>query len=195
GDISSVGTIVLTASKPHAEFEIFNYADPPPAAQSYGSYTIEVLVCPVPSVPGVPEPRACVTLNSASGPSIADLNFSLSSGDSLLLPDSARADSVTWLNVPPGTYTINQNSAAFGIDSSQMRDQTLICCQAGAFVLNLATDQFDVRDTLYLYVASNPVNARLDSDGDGVADEDEIALLMNPHNPDTDGDGLNDGDE
>jgi len=44
-------------------------------------------------------------------------------------------------------------------------------------------------------VAANPANARLDSDGDGVADEDEIALLMNPHNPDTDGDGLNDGDE
>ena len=37
--------------------------------------------------------------------------------------------------------------------------------------------------------------ANVDSDGDGLSDEDEIALGTDPHNPDTDGDGLRDGDE
>ncbi|MBS0659523.1 MAG: VCBS repeat-containing protein [Verrucomicrobia bacterium] len=34
-----------------------------------------------------------------------------------------------------------------------------------------------------------------DSDGDGLADEDEALLGTDPNNPDTDGDGLSDGDE
>jgi hypothetical protein len=35
----------------------------------------------------------------------------------------------------------------------------------------------------------------VDSDGDGLTDDEEIALGTDPGNPDTDGDGLNDGDE
>ncbi len=38
-------------------------------------------------------------------------------------------------------------------------------------------------------------DAGLDSDGDGVSDEDEIANGTDPNNPDSDGDGLSDGDE
>ncbi|MFH1357609.1 MAG: S8 family serine peptidase, partial [bacterium] len=34
-----------------------------------------------------------------------------------------------------------------------------------------------------------------DADGDGLTDDEEIALGTDPNNPDTDGDGLNDGDE
>ena len=34
-----------------------------------------------------------------------------------------------------------------------------------------------------------------DTDGDGLADEDETNLGTDPNNPDTDGDGVNDGDE
>ena len=40
-----------------------------------------------------------------------------------------------------------------------------------------------------------PPAAPLDSDGDGLLDEDEIRLGTDPNNPDTDGDGLLDGDE
>ena len=35
----------------------------------------------------------------------------------------------------------------------------------------------------------------LDSDGDGLTDEEELKLGTDPHNPDTDGDGLTDGEE
>ena len=40
-----------------------------------------------------------------------------------------------------------------------------------------------------------PPAAPLDSDGDGLLDEDEIRLGTDPNNPDTDGDGLLDGEE
>ena len=35
----------------------------------------------------------------------------------------------------------------------------------------------------------------MDSDGDGLTDDEERALGTDPHNPDTDGDGIGDGDE
>ena len=35
----------------------------------------------------------------------------------------------------------------------------------------------------------------IDSDGDGLTDEEELKLGTDPHNPDTDGDGLTDGEE
>lgn len=38
-------------------------------------------------------------------------------------------------------------------------------------------------------------DAKPDSDGDGLTDEDEVALGTDPNNPDTDGDGLLDGEE
>ena len=42
-----------------------------------------------------------------------------------------------------------------------------------------------------LFVISPPV----DSDGDGLSDEEEAIYGTDPHNPDTDGDGYTDGEE
>ena len=52
-------------------------------------------------------------------------------------------------------------------------------------------------DGLSVSESHNIVNfhVRLDSDDDGLPDEDELALGTDPHNPDTDGDGLLDGFE
>ncbi|WP_434391358.1 hypothetical protein [Melittangium boletus] len=52
------------------------------------------------------------------------------------------------------------------------------------------------QDLLPGLVASTVTIAAIrDSDGDGVPDDEEIALGTDPNNPDTDGDGLSDGDE
>jgi hypothetical protein len=42
---------------------------------------------------------------------------------------------------------------------------------------------------------ATPEPVGVDSDGDGLTDEEEIALGTDPFNPDTDDDGINDGDE
>ncbi|MCB1875956.1 MAG: carboxypeptidase regulatory-like domain-containing protein [Chromatiales bacterium] len=44
-------------------------------------------------------------------------------------------------------------------------------------------------------ITSNGLNFSIDTDGDGLSDEDELAAGTNPLLSDTDGDGLNDGDE
>ena len=45
------------------------------------------------------------------------------------------------------------------------------------------------------WVSINPVDTNPDFDGDGLSDQDEIALGTDPVNPDPDGDGVLDGDE
>ncbi|MGB6849405.1 MAG: carboxypeptidase regulatory-like domain-containing protein [Thermoanaerobaculia bacterium] len=44
-------------------------------------------------------------------------------------------------------------------------------------------------------LTSNTVTLHLDTDGDGLTDEEEDTLGTDPQNPDTDGDGLTDGEE
>ena len=41
----------------------------------------------------------------------------------------------------------------------------------------------------------DPIPTEVDSDGDGLNDEDEASNGTDPNNPDSDGDGINDGDE
>ncbi len=46
-----------------------------------------------------------------------------------------------------------------------------------------------------LAVGCGPEEEPLDSDGDGLTDEEERELGTDPNSADTDGDGLNDGEE
>ncbi|MFO1429668.1 MAG: PKD domain-containing protein [Candidatus Competibacteraceae bacterium] len=67
--------------------------------------------------------------------------------------------------------------------------------QTGLYIVQLIVNDGQVNsdpDTVQIDVkASTPV----DSDNDGLTDEEELALGTDPHNPDTDGDGLKDGEE
>lgn len=59
----------------------------------------------------------------------------------------------------------------------------------------LATQTPDVPQTLAAFQTQTALAVGLDSDGDGLTDQEEISLGTNPNNPDTDADRLQDGEE
>ena len=68
---------------------------------------------------------------------------------------------------------------------------TIIVCLglcAGLAAIFLSTDTL-VKQSLLRHSPTK------DSDGDGLSDELEVQLGLDPMNPDSDGDGLSDGDE
>jgi outer membrane protein OmpA-like peptidoglycan-associated protein len=62
-----------------------------------------------------------------------------------------------------------------------------------AVVVPVDTDGDGITDEQEILNGTDPMSA--DSDGDGITDSDEVASGTDPNNADSDGDGLNDGDE
>jgi outer membrane protein OmpA-like peptidoglycan-associated protein len=60
-------------------------------------------------------------------------------------------------------------------------------------VVPVDTDGDGITDEQEILNGTDPMSA--DSDGDGITDSDEVASGTDPNNADSDGDGLNDGDE
>ncbi len=61
----------------------------------------------------------------------------------------------------------------------------------------MTAEQFNIKQNFFCGWGdpSTSPDPKLDSDGDGLTDEEEDQLGTDPNNPDTDGDGINDGDE
>lgn len=66
---------------------------------------------------------------------------------------------------------------------------------AVAYAQSLGTASAATAPGKHGFVASNQDYPVLDSDEDGLSDEEEMALGTDPYNPDTDGDGWDDGEE
>lgn len=169
---------------------------PAPVAR-HGSFVLDVLTCPVPVNPGDPDLGECGAYSPPGG-AVAALSLSLSGGSSIVQPTSSQGSTVTWANLPPGTYTLNQNASSQGFHSVRLGDQVLVCCQAGALSVNIDTSRGDVSRTLVLYFeldGERGPDGAVDTDGDGLGDEREARLGTDPNEADSDGDGLSDYEE
>jgi len=87
-----------------------------------------------------------------------------------------------------GLRNVVYSTAAYGSLSSTIS-------HAGCVNDPVTADSISVTvDSVFLIISDECLP--LDSDGDGLSDDDEVALFItDPLNPDTDGDGLSDGDE
>lgn len=116
-------------------------------------------------------------------------------GETVLLDGSASSDAdgdnltFDWtLTVSPTTST------AFLVDADTA-SPTFVADVAGLFVAQLIVSDGSLDSDPDTSSVTVEVYVPLDSDGDGLTDDEELALGTDPYLPDTDGDGLTDGDE
>ncbi len=135
-----------------------------------------------------------------------DVRLVSEDGDVIELDDATVGEdgSVTWQNVPLGTYLFQQPELLPGTATYYAADLPL-AANGNGYVLTIDTDEpvasFDIFN---LPVAAAPANvsgvtgnpALLDSDADGIQDADETAIYgTDPGNADSDFDGVADGAE
>ena len=127
--------------------------------------------------PGVPQNTLACNVAGNGGPTIIDLDDTLTGAD-------------------PGTWTI----------ISQPTDGTVVIASennvdfegqpSGGYVFEYTTTGAVapcVNSSVQVSISIS--SCIVDSDGDGLRDSEELSLGTNPNNPDTDGDGLTDGEE
>lgn len=84
--------------------------------------------------------------------------------------------------------------ASFPEDMSYVPEESVVADGSGAVASDTDADADNIADALEWDLGLDPTNA--DTDGDGVADGDEISIYgTDPLNRDTDGDGVSDGEE
>jgi len=107
--------------------------------------------------------------------------------------------SVTWTDLPLGTYLFQQPLLLPGATTYFVPDRPLADDGSG-YVVSIGSEEPVVSVDVYNLPPSpapTPVPAEpVDSDGDGIRDADEMAIYgTDPNTPDSDGDGLLDGEE
>ncbi|WP_435624698.1 gliding motility-associated C-terminal domain-containing protein [Flagellimonas sp.] len=127
--------------------------------------------------PGVPENTEACNVAGNGGPTVIDLDTTLTGAD-------------------PGTWVIisQPNDGAVVIAAENNVD--FEGQPAGNYVFEYTTTGAVAPCVNSSVQISISVSACIvDSDGDGLRDSEELSLGTNPNNPDTDGDGLTDGEE
>jgi hypothetical protein len=106
---------------------------------------------------------------------------------------AAAADAWGWKDLGALTYDLAVNALPPGFTGYQLDDEPC-CASKRVFPIALTESQLDAQRTLYLFQPA-AAGLDLDSDDDGLLDTQEVKLGTHPFLADTDGDGLADGDE
>ena len=158
---------------------LFRYFSTMP--EENGSLTVPFLFCPQGSPAGELDVDGCDQL-------IEDISLVLLRDGQVIPPTSVESTRAIWEGLTDGRYEVVADGVRVGITAIQLGDER--CCNAsGGFDLKVNAAMGPVLLPLY-FVPVVP-----DQDGDGVDDEQEMALGTNPLNPDSDFDGMDDGAE
>jgi plastocyanin len=104
----------------------------------------------------------------------------------------ASGDTVTWTNYDDSRHTVTEDDDAFDSDDLDQGDTfSWTFDVAGSYGYFCDRHDETMSGTVNVEEAGEPV----DTDDDGLTDEEEHELGTDPNNPDTDGDGLGDGEE
>jgi hypothetical protein len=126
-------------------------------------------------------------LNTVSVPSAVETAANLAIAASA---SDADGDSLTY------TWSQVSGSGTATFANANNANTTVSFNTAGTYSIKVTvTDGEDSVEQTKSVTVTDPVVEPVDTDNDGLTDEEEIALGTDPNNADTDGDGVNDGDE
>ena len=104
----------------------------------------------------------------------------------------ASGDTVTWTNYDDSRHTVTEDDDAFDSDDLDQGDSfSWTFDVAGSYGYFCDRHDETMSGTVNVEETGEPV----DTDDDGLTDEEEHELGTDPNDPDTDGDGLDDGEE
>ena len=158
-----------------------------------GTYVVQLIVNDG-QASSIPDTTTVSTENSLP---VADAgpDQTVESGDTVQLDGSNSSD----VDGDPLTFQWSLTSRPAGssatLDDPQSAAASFVADEVGLYIAQLIVNdgQADSTADTTLITANEPVP--VDSDGDGLTDDEEIAIGTDPNNPDSDGDGTNDGDE
>jgi hypothetical protein len=200
-----VATVVIDTERPDAILDVV-FAAGGPAPTAAGAIQVSGLICPVD-----PSAGDCWT-----GGELGDLSISSADGGVLtLLNGTSHGASYVWEGLPYGVYTFDalrhtppagtvfdhaqgavtptDTGYAIALDeATPFADVTLVYIAVGEQADEGVQEPDDVPAQAPQDLGDEPV---IDGDGDGLSDDTELSLGLDPGSPDSDGDGFFDGDE
>jgi hypothetical protein len=173
----------LSVDSPSIEITIYNFQ---PGEETAGAVSMTAYVCPTPES----SPDECLANTTTPITSVAITT----PNDGTLSPETATADGDTlqWSELTSGTYS-------FSVDDITVDEGTVgqilgvTGGQDGQYTFELTADSPSVDIQVLVVGASEPED--VDTDSDGLTDDQEADLGTDPTSDDSDGDCTLDGDE
>ena len=169
-----------------------------PRERTGGTIGATLATCPEGMIAESFNPAACAVTGSEDLPGL-DLSLTSVDGSVQLSLDDAEPAGpsriFSWDSLPFGLYALDVTAIPNGYDSYLLQLDGGPACEVptAACSAPLNENAAGAAFVVYFFPA---VNAEpIDTDGNGLSDEDEAALGADPANPDSDGDGLLDGEE
>jgi hypothetical protein len=92
-------------------------------------------------------------------------------------------------------WSVESGPSAVNFADASATNTTATFASDGIFVLRLTADDTARTGTATVTITVQPGGPPVDSDGDGLDDDEELSYGTDPYDPDTDNDGLTDGEE